>query len=66
MQRCLRKSLVFSLFLKIERDSADRTEFGNSFHHRGTTEEKSLAGDLGSCCGTRRLSLAERSEQEGV
>ena len=68
VQRCSRKSWVFSLFLKIERDSADRTEFGNSFHHRGTTEEKSLASDLGPCCGggTRRLSLAERSGREGV
>ena len=60
MQRCLRKSWVFSLFLKIEMDSADRMEVGNLFHHRGTTEERSLGSDLGPCCGgvTRSLSLA--------
>ena len=61
VQRCSQKSWVFSTFLKIERDSVNRMEFGNLFHHWKTTEEKSLASDLGPCCGggTRRLSLAE-------
>ena len=68
VHRCSRKSRVFVLFLKTDRDSADRTELGNSFHHRGTTEEKSLAINLGPCCGgcIRLLWLAERTEQEGV
>ena len=61
------EELVSSLFLKTERDSTDRMEFGNSFHHLGTTEE-SLAADLRPFCDdfTRRLSLAERSEWEGT
>lgn len=39
----------------MDEDSAERTEFGGWFHQRGTTEVKSQAADLASCCGGSTL-----------
>lgn len=44
VQRCWRKSRVFSPFLKIERNSADQMKFGNSFGHH------QVGGSCYSCC----------------
>jgi len=40
-RRCSLKSWVFKSFLKIDGDAPVLVALGRSFHHRGTTHEKS-------------------------